>query len=184
MDVAQDALRQLFGEHRVVDDHRAFGVVVLAAWVEVVRADHTDAAVHHQRFGVQAHTRALPSDRHRAVGWSRAQERRPRLGTQHFALHFAAAGRRFAPRTTAAHVAARRTAADHAATRRALGHVVERRRYQLLVVHRCIQRERLVLVDVEAQLTQVAALVLVGQRIDHRVVGRRQAVGGNHHTRR
>ncbi|MNM58480.1 hypothetical protein D3C81_697110 [compost metagenome] len=146
-------------------------------------ADHPDATVHHQRFGVQPHARALPGNRHRAVGRPRAQERRPGLGALHVALHFTAARRGSAPRTAAAHVAASGAATDQGAARGVLVHAAQRRRHQFPVVHRRIQRERLVLVDVEAQLTQVAALVLVGQRIDDRVVGRRQAVGGDHHPR-
>ena len=57
-------------------------------------------------------------------------------------------------------------------------------RHQGGVVHRCVFGERLVLVDFEAELAQVPALVLERHRIDHRIVGRRQAVGGDDYLRR
>ncbi|KAG0920203.1 hypothetical protein G6F32_015713 [Rhizopus arrhizus] len=98
MGIAQDALGQLLGKDRVIDDYRAFGVVVLAAWIEVVGADHPDAAVDHQRLRMQAHARALAGDRQRLVDRLAAEERRPRLGTQQPRLHFAAGGAAAFPR--------------------------------------------------------------------------------------
>ena len=96
------------------------------------------------------------------------------------------AGTRIGP---AAVAAAARVAAGGTATDQAAALAVRRRgcaergRQQVAVVDRCIQRERLELVKVEAQLAHVAAFVLVGQRVDDRVVGGGQAVGGDHDAR-
>ena len=61
--VAVDARLQRARERRVLDHQRAFGVVVVAARIEVVAADHADAAVDHHRFRVQAAAGAAAGQR-------------------------------------------------------------------------------------------------------------------------
>lgn len=46
--VRLDAARQGLGKRRILDHHHRLGVVVLAARIEVVGADHADPAIDHQ----------------------------------------------------------------------------------------------------------------------------------------
>src|SRR6185437_14346292 len=56
--IAQDRIAHLRCEGRVVDDHARFGVDLVRSRIEIVRADHRDAAIDHQRFRVQADARS------------------------------------------------------------------------------------------------------------------------------
>ncbi len=206
------------GESRVLDHHRALGVVVVAARIEVVGADHAHAIVDHQRLGVQADAHAGALQRHRLVGAPAGVAQRGVLARQCAAVAVAALhgagvvavaqcarvegrgrGVLASGRSGGAgsgglrsgdgqrgtgHAGTRHVGTMHVRTLHAGRPEVRLRRTGGGDVDRRVQREGLVLVDVEAELAQVAALVLVRQRVGDERVGRGQAVGGHHHPRR
>ena len=173
--VAADAGGQLLCERGVVDHHRAFGVVAVAARVEVVGPDHADPLVDHHRFRMQPHAHPGALERHPIVDVVAGKAQRRILARERARRAVGIAigpMARFAFQHRCA-VDDRGAVVPPADVHRAGGVDVDRR----------VFGEGLELVDVEAEIAQVAAFVLVRERVGDERVRRRQAVGRHRHLR-
>ena len=139
----------------VVDDDARLGVVVVRAWIEIVRADHRKAVVHHDRLGVQAEAAAFAEQ----GGWLAVAA----MAAQQVEARLPGAGRRGGFRCRRHRIHAQ------------VGQfVVDRRGH----------RVRLHLVDLETELGEVALAVLVRHGIHGERVGGCQRIGRHHDARR